>query len=190
MPRPPRHISIRVPWHDTGWGGCVCAEPALNGACLKLKRIANERDDAAEQRVAGQSLEVLDQKDWPCCVSERVAFVLGGWSVAEGPFGLVLANPPYVAEREMAELAPELGYEPESALAAGPEGLDAYRALGPAIAAVLAPEGRAFIEIGAGQEASVGAVLASGGLEIVETAPDLSGIPRCLVARACGRPLV
>jgi len=75
MPRPPRHISIRVPWHDTGWGGCVCAEPALNGACLKLKRIANERDDAAEQRVAGQSLEVLDQKDWPCCVSERVAFM-------------------------------------------------------------------------------------------------------------------
>jgi len=123
-------------------------------------------------------------------VSERVAFVLGGWSVAEGPFGLVLANPPYVAEREMAELAPELGYEPESALAAGPEGLDAYRALGPAVAAALGPEGRAFIEIGAGQEASAGAVLAAGGLEIVETAPDLSGIPRCLVARACGRPLV
>jgi len=33
---PLRHISIRVPWHDTGWDGRVCAKPRLNGACLKL----------------------------------------------------------------------------------------------------------------------------------------------------------
>jgi len=70
-----RHVSIRVPWHDTAWDGRVCAEPSLNGACLKLKRIAAERNDEAEDRVAGQSLEVLDQNDWPCCVAERVAFM-------------------------------------------------------------------------------------------------------------------
>jgi hypothetical protein len=38
MHYPLRHISIRVPWHDTGWDGQVCAAPRLNGACLKLKR--------------------------------------------------------------------------------------------------------------------------------------------------------
>ena len=36
MNYPLRHISIRVPWHDTGWDGRVCAAPLLNGACLKL----------------------------------------------------------------------------------------------------------------------------------------------------------
>jgi hypothetical protein len=47
MDYPMRHISIRVPWHDTGWDGRVCAAPHLNGACLKLRRMAllfGERD--------------------------------------------------------------------------------------------------------------------------------------------------
>lgn len=57
-----RHISIRVPWHDSGWNGTVCKEPKLNGACLKLKRIAADRDDDAEQAVRGQSLKVLPQE--------------------------------------------------------------------------------------------------------------------------------
>jgi hypothetical protein len=70
-----RHISIRVPWHDSGWDGTVCKEPTLNGACLKLKRIADDRDDDAEQKVRGQSLNVLPPENWPCCVSERVAFM-------------------------------------------------------------------------------------------------------------------
>jgi hypothetical protein len=57
MTYPLRHISIRVPWHDTGWDGRVCAALRLNGACLKLKRIAENRDDAAEESVAGKSLK-------------------------------------------------------------------------------------------------------------------------------------
>lgn len=72
---PLRHISIRVPWHDTGWDGRVCAAPHLNGSCLKLKRIAEDRDDAAEDSVAGQSIKDLLQANWPCCVAERVAFM-------------------------------------------------------------------------------------------------------------------
>jgi len=75
MSYPLRHISIRVPWHDTAWDGRVCAAPRLNGACLKLKRIAEDRDDAAEEAVAGKSLKDLPQKKWPSCVSERVGFM-------------------------------------------------------------------------------------------------------------------
>jgi hypothetical protein len=42
-----------VTWHDTGWYGRVCAPRRPNGACLKLKRIAKERDGAAEKGVSG-----------------------------------------------------------------------------------------------------------------------------------------
>jgi len=28
---PLRHVSIRVPWHDSGWAGAVCKAPHLNG---------------------------------------------------------------------------------------------------------------------------------------------------------------
>ncbi|MFO7904673.1 MAG: hypothetical protein R6U98_18560 [Pirellulaceae bacterium] len=59
MNHPLRHTSIRVPWHDIGWGGRVCAAPRLNGACLKLKCIAESRDDAAEEAAAGKRLDEL-----------------------------------------------------------------------------------------------------------------------------------
>ena len=75
MNYPLRHISIRVPWHDTGWDGRVCAAPRLNGACLKLKRIAEDRDDDAEESVAGRSIKDLLQAKWPSCIAERSSFM-------------------------------------------------------------------------------------------------------------------
>ena len=88
MNYPLRHISIRVPWHDTGWDGRVCAAPRLNGSCLKLKRIAEDRDDAAEEAVASKRLDELPQAKWPACVSERMGFM--------APFEYVrMASHPY-----------------------------------------------------------------------------------------------
>jgi len=75
MNYPLRHISIRVPWHDTGWDGRVCSAPRLNGACLKLRRIAENRDDVADEAVAGESFGDLQQAQWPACVAERVGFM-------------------------------------------------------------------------------------------------------------------
>lgn len=69
------HLSIRVPWNDSAWDGRVCANPRLNGACLKLRRIGQKRDDAAEEMVAGLSLKDLTEDKWPCCVVERVGFM-------------------------------------------------------------------------------------------------------------------
>jgi ATP-dependent exoDNAse (exonuclease V) alpha subunit len=72
---PPRHLSIRVPWHDAGWDGAVCQNPKQNGSCLKLPRIGESRDDDAEQAVAGKSLKVLNETEFPCCVGERGTFM-------------------------------------------------------------------------------------------------------------------
>jgi hypothetical protein len=69
MSYPLRHISICVPWHDMSGKGRVCAAPRLNGSCLKLKRIAEDRDDAA---VAGKRLDELAQAQWPACAAERM----------------------------------------------------------------------------------------------------------------------
>ena len=92
--QPLRHISIRVPWHDDGWRGTVCKDPALNTSCLRLSRISEHRGDRKNasqcEPVAGKSLERLDPKGWPCCVPERGMFM--------APFEYVrTANHPYVA---------------------------------------------------------------------------------------------
>jgi release factor glutamine methyltransferase len=125
-------------------------------------------------------------------LADRIEFVEG--TLPEGEFDLVLANLPYVAERDWPMLQPEVTqWEPREALLAGQDGLDAYRALIPGC-------GRAFcrigsessttlaVEIGEGQaEAAVGLMRESGFVDI-EIRRDLAGIERVVVARWVGEP--
>jgi len=117
-------------------------------------------------------------------VVNRSTWNTGGWDAALGrDYDLIFSNPPYLALGEAAGLAPEIaGYEPWGALFAGPDGLDAYRALAPVAASTLKPGGRTILEIGAGQEAAVRELLLGYRLEIMAVLPDLAGIPRAIVA--------
>ena len=72
---PAHHLTIRVPWHDGGWKGNVCARPLDNSSCLVLPRIGEGRRDELEARCAGQRLDELDRGDLPPCVGERVSFM-------------------------------------------------------------------------------------------------------------------
>src|SRR5258708_2844300 len=72
---PYRHISVRVPWHDTGWEGSICADPLANGACLRLGRIAEGRDDLRELSLAGKSWDDLTESDLPPCTLERAGMM-------------------------------------------------------------------------------------------------------------------
>ncbi len=116
-------------------------------------------------------------------LNARCEFVLGNWAAPDETFDIVFSNPPYLTAAEVAAAPAELGFEPIGALDGGVDGLDAYRALGPLIASRLKPEGTAFLEIGQGQGEAVTAIMAANGLEIVRIAPDLAGVPRCIVAR-------
>lgn len=112
----------------------------------------------------------------------RAEFRRGDWDEGlDERFDLVLANPPYVESG--AALPPEVArWEPPAALYAGPDGLAAYRRLAPRLARLIAPGGIACLEIGAGQEEKVRALLAGRGVTI-ESRTDLRGIVRCLILR-------
>lgn len=72
---PPRHVSIRVPWHDSGWNGTVCSHPRQNTACLKLVNIAESKVELDEEAVRGHSLKDMDPARFPPCVKERGTFM-------------------------------------------------------------------------------------------------------------------
>src|SRR5262245_3243665 len=72
---PLHHVTIRVPWHDSGWTGTVCQRPLDNTSCLILPRIGAGRRDAVEERCAARQLDELDPGDLPPCVGERVSFM-------------------------------------------------------------------------------------------------------------------
>jgi release factor glutamine methyltransferase len=117
-------------------------------------------------------------------VAGRSTWNIGGWEAAlGGSYDLIFSNPPYLASREAAGLAPEIAaHEPQEALLAGPEGLEAYRAIAPVAAATLRPGGRVIVEVGMGQAEPVTGIFRAQALEIMGVTPDLAGIPRALVA--------
>ncbi|WP_421851134.1 peptide chain release factor N(5)-glutamine methyltransferase [Novosphingobium sp.] len=101
-----------------------------------------------------------------------------GWADGLGQFDLVLANPPYVEEGAALDLSVS-AHEPSEALFAGPEGLDDYRLLIPALPALLAPGGTALVEIGATQSEAVAALAQATGLT-AKVHHDLASRPRCV----------
>lgn len=115
-------------------------------------------------------------------LEERALLVRGDWLKAiRGPFDLIVANPPYIAPGEPRDI--ETRHEPEAALLAGADGLDAYRAIAAPAHAALRPGGFIALEIGAGQKADVSAILAEAGFLGIACHADLAGLPRCIAAR-------
>ena len=81
-----------------------------------------------------------------------------------GGFDLIVANPPYVAQAELAVLQPEVrDHDPRRALDGGTDGLAAYRAIAADALRLLAPQGALVLELGAGQLGAVGAILTRAG---------------------------
>jgi release factor glutamine methyltransferase len=110
----------------------------------------------------------------------RAHIVQADWAAAEGPFDLVFSNPPYIANGEIARLAPDVrAFEPHAALDGGPDGLAAYRSLAAVLPGMLRPGGHAILELGAGQLDQVASLFAD--LRILHVTPDLAGIARALV---------
>ena len=136
-----------------------------------------------------RALEVAQANAERLGLAEHVRFV-EGTIPEDGEFDLVLANLPYVAERDWPSLQPEVTqWEPREALLAGPDGLDAYRSFIPGC-------GRASsrypgqssttlaVEVGDGQAQAVRSLFEEAGFGAVETRRDLAGIERVVLARA------
>lgn len=118
-------------------------------------------------------------------LGRRALFAVGCWAAPlAGRFDLILANPPYIASGDVGGLMPEVSaYESSVALDGGVDGLDAYRAILPDLPRLLAPEGIAVLELGAGQAEAVGALAQAAGLDQVALRSDLGGVARALVVR-------
>ena len=109
-------------------------------------------------------------------------------SALRGPFDLIISNPPYIADGDMAGLDPEVrNYDPRLALDGGTSGLDAYRAVVAHAGRLLAPEGILVVELGVGQAFSVAALMDKGGIVADAPKPDLSGHFRALLGRPAMR---
>lgn len=118
-------------------------------------------------------------------LDSRAAFRHGNWqtpdwaAVLDGPYDLILANPPYV--KTTAQLGPNvLDYEPHNALFAGEDGLDDYRILIPALAGLRAGDAPVIFEIDASLHTDVCKLAVARGYSVT-LRRDLAAKPRVLV---------
>ena len=158
------------------------------GSGALLLAFLYERPDAKGLGIdaSAAALAVASANGQRLGLAERAQFVQAnwlesGWAHDLGRFDLVLCNPPYVESD--ANLDPDVReFEPATALFAGPEGLDDYRAIVPQLGKLLVPGGVAIFEIGAGQAEAVGAIASESGFA-AETRRDLADRPRALILR-------
>lgn len=116
----------------------------------------------------------------------RVRFVESDWfaALAVGErFEVIVSNPPYVADGDPHLADGDVRFEPASALASGPAGLDDIVRIVAAAPAFLTPGGWLLLEHGYDQAAAVRELLLAGGFAEVASARDLAGIERITLGR-------
>lgn len=136
--------------------------------------------------ISAAALQMAEANATDLGLADRASFIACDYAAGlNGPFDLIVSNPPYIRSADIRDLAAEVrDYDPRQALDGGADGLDAYRALVPQAARLLAPSGALVVEAGQGQSGQIERLMTAAGL-ISESAPkaDLSGIPRAVAGR-------
>ena len=174
-----REIPRRAEWQvlDLGTGSGAIAIAIAGERRMCQVTAVDVSDDALA--IARENVQAL--------TLGNVELALGSWTqpVGDRLFNVIVSNPPYVRSDDEALL--KLQHEPQAALAAGTDGLDAIRILASGCGAILADDGVLLIEHGAEQPAAVAELLESHGWTDICCHNDLAGLPRVTVARRGGK---
>ena len=119
-------------------------------------------------------------------LSARVSIVRSAWFEAiplEPAFGLIVSNPPYLTEAEVAEAEPEVrDHEPRVALVSAEAGLADLKAILEGAIPRLEPGGLLALETGIAHHAELLALAGRLGFSRTESLKDLSGRDRYVLA--------
>ncbi len=109
-----------------------------------------------------------------------VTFFTSNWFQAVEPrdFALIVSNPPYVEADSPYLAMGDVRFEPDSALTAGPDGLEDIRQLVAQAPGYLAPQGWLMLEHGHQQGAAVQALMQTKGYSNIHTGQDMDGNDR------------
>jgi release factor glutamine methyltransferase len=133
--------------------------------------------------ISAEALQTAAANAMRTGLADRASFVRCDYaSGLSGSFDLIVSNPPYIRSADIGGLATEVrNHDPTAALDGGPDGLDAYRALIPQAAGLLAGGAALVVEAGHGQSADIEALMKAAGLTCGRPSKaDLAGIRRAV----------
>jgi release factor glutamine methyltransferase len=133
--------------------------------------------------LSGDALDVASRNAERLGVANRMRFVRTSYlDDVDGTFDLIVANPPYVRDRDKPALSPDVRHEPDVALFGGPDGLRDVGGVLDAAAAKLKTDGWFVMEFGYGQEDDVRRLVAARPvLRVDHVRDDLQGIARTAI---------
>ena len=140
--------------------------------------------------ISAAALQAAETNAARAGLANRTTFVACDYATGlSGPFDLIVSNPPYIRSADIAGLAAEVReYDPRAALDGGIDGLDAYRALIPQAAGLLAPGAALVVEAGEGQSGQIEGIMTTAGLTPAGAPKaDLAGIQRAVAGRKMPR---
>ena len=162
---------------DVGTGsGCLAVSVALALPAVRVSAIDISPDALAVARANMAQHEVESRIE--CFLGDLLASLSDEvWAYQAD---VILSNPPYIADRELPALQPEVrDFEPRLALAGGRDGMDVHRRLLQQAPAYLKPGGVLLMEVGMGQAAAVcRQAEASGWFRTASVLRDQGGIDR------------
>ncbi|GHD55663.1 release factor glutamine methyltransferase [Thalassobaculum fulvum] len=164
--------------------------------CLLLAALSEFADAAGigVDRLPG-AVETARENARRTGLADRARFLAADWNALDadrldwgpappGRADLVLSNPPYIEDETVERLEPEVAlFDPRGALAAGPDGLDAYRELFRILPHLIDPQGIVVLELGEHQRQIVSDLAAGANFTVRNVRRDLGGVERALVLK-------
>lgn len=177
---PDRAAPLRI--LDLGTGsGCLllallCEYPNAAGIGIDASAVAVETaQDNADRLRLGPRARIF-KLDWRDRTNDLYT------DISRMRFDVVVSNPPYICDDDMAELMRDvIDYEPRQALAGGADGLESYRDILPLIRNCLDAAGAAVLECGHAQAGVVLDLARDQGFVEGKCAIDLAGVERCVI---------
>ncbi|QQS32007.1 MAG: peptide chain release factor N(5)-glutamine methyltransferase [Acidobacteriota bacterium] len=168
VPDDPRFLEIGV--------GSGCISVSI------LKHVPNARAVAVD--ISRAAIAVAERNAVRHGVRDRITLIQSDvYENVEGKFHLIVSNPPYIPDEDIADLMKEVrGFEPPPALAGGSDGLSIMRRIIDGAPDHLHEGGAILLEVGAGQAGAVALLLDRSLFAFVQVQNDLAGIGRMVGA--------
>jgi release factor glutamine methyltransferase len=189
IPRPETELIVEAALElSRKWDNPLVVADACTGSGCLAVALARElpRASVVATDISESALEIARRNAAYHKTADRIRFVqadlLDG---INGPFDLIVANPPYVRQRDRPALQPEVrDYEPGVALFGGDSGIDVVAALVKGAPQRLRRGGYFICEFGFGQDPAVEELIhGASELTMVGLRRDLQGIARTLIAQ-------
>ncbi|QPC85618.1 peptide chain release factor N(5)-glutamine methyltransferase [Mesorhizobium sp. NBSH29] len=165
-------------------GGCRILDLGTGTGAIALALLSEvAQAEATGVDISVDALETAARNAAENGLEFRFTTLCSDWFAdVSGGYHVIVSNPPYISQQELAELDPEVRhFDPLRALDGGNDGLDAYRVIARDAGLHLLPGGCVAVEIGHTQKEDVTAIFERADLRLFAASKDLAGSDRTLI---------